>query len=316
MNKSKCPVCGSSHTVKNGTRNGKQLYLCAKCGYQFRNEQLPSSEEIWRMYMSHKQTVAELAALLHTSESTIKRRLREVTVEWEQPALHGGGYVHLDATYWRRGQGILLALDDASGIPLYLAVITSETAADYQAAIESIERRGYIVKGIVIDGKKSLFSLFSGYHVQMCQFHMKQIIRRYVTRRPKLKAAQALKELVDGVASVDEESFRAAYQQWKEAFHDTLAKRSTLKSGKMRYTHRRLRSAMHSVDFFLPYLFTYQHQDCLGMPNTNNKLEGTFTGLKNKMNAHSGMSEENRERLIFGFFSALARSKHEKKDPS
>ena len=36
MNKKKCQVCGSSHTVKNGIRNGVQLYKCRDCGYQFR----------------------------------------------------------------------------------------------------------------------------------------------------------------------------------------------------------------------------------------------------------------------------------------
>ena len=30
---------------------------------------------------------------------------------------------------------------------------------------------------------------------------------------------------------------------------------------------------MHSVDFYLPYLFTYQQPGCEGMPNTNNKIE-------------------------------------------
>ena len=36
MNKKKCQVCGSSHTVKNGICNGVQLYKCRDCGYQFR----------------------------------------------------------------------------------------------------------------------------------------------------------------------------------------------------------------------------------------------------------------------------------------
>ena len=36
MNKKKCEVCSSSHTVKNGVRKGAQLYKCQECGYQFR----------------------------------------------------------------------------------------------------------------------------------------------------------------------------------------------------------------------------------------------------------------------------------------
>ena len=36
MNKKKCEVCGSAHTVKNGERKGVQLYKCQDCGHQFR----------------------------------------------------------------------------------------------------------------------------------------------------------------------------------------------------------------------------------------------------------------------------------------
>ncbi len=36
MNKKKCPVCKTLHTIKNGKRRGVQLYLCKDCGYQFR----------------------------------------------------------------------------------------------------------------------------------------------------------------------------------------------------------------------------------------------------------------------------------------
>lgn len=315
MNKSKCPVCGSCHTVKNGKRNGTQTYRCAVCGYQFRNEKLPSVNEIWQLYSKHKQTVSELAKTLCVSESTIKRRLREVEIEWNQPSLSGSGFVHLDATYWGRGHGILLAIDEASGIPLYLAMITNETTADYVAAVSSIENRGYAIKGIIIDGKKSLFTQFSGYSIQMCQFHMKQIVRRYITQHPRLKAAIALKRIVDSLACANKDNFCSAYQQWKSDWHATITRRTTLSSGKTRYTHRRLRSAMHSLDFYLPYLFTYQAESCAGMPNTNNKIEGIFTSLKTKMNAHNGMSDKNRQRFIFGFFLALASSKHDRKDP-
>ena len=47
-----------------------------------------------------------------------------------------------------------------------------------------------------------------------------------------------------------------------------MNRRSTLKSRMSQFTHRRLRSAMHSVDFYLPYLFTYQMPECVGMTNT------------------------------------------------
>lgn len=309
MNKSKCPVCGSLHTKKNGTRNGSQLYKCIDCGYQFRNSKLPSEDTLWRLYQDNKQTISELSAMFGTSESTIKRLLANIKKEWVQPKLSGcSGYVHLDATYWGHNWGVMLALDEESGYPLYVEFIKSETNMDYTNAIHSLEERGYVIKGLITDGKQSLFGMFSDYKIQMCQFHMKQIIKRYLTQNPRLKAARALKELMASLTSSNGEKFKAEYQLWKERWSNTLSKRSLLKSGKSQYTHKRLRSAMHSLDFYMPYLFTYQDPECKGMPNTNNKIEGTFTDLKKNLNNHSGMSIENRKRFICGFFLELAAS--------
>lgn len=156
-----------------------------------------------------------------------------------------------------RSWGVLLALDEHSGFPLYLAFIENETASDYEKAIRSIEERGYMIFGIIIDGKKSLFTLFSDYQIQMCQFHMKQVIRRYLTQNPRLKAARELKVLLDTLTVSSGRDFKINYAQWKEKWKDTLVKRSLLKCEK-NYTHKRLRSAMHSLDFYMPYLFTFQ----------------------------------------------------------
>lgn len=306
MHKSKCPACKSSHTVKNGKRNGTQMYKCRNCGHQFRNISSPAEEEIWNLYLRGKQTIKELSQTFDKSESTIKRRLNNVTQTWKQPPLKGGGYVHLDVTYWGHNWGVLLALDSQSGYPLYLSFIGNEKISDYEEAIRSIEERNYTIYGVIIDGKKKLFKLFSKYNIQMCQFHLKQIIRRYLTQNPRLMAARELKELVEFLPYAQEADFVKRYKEWKETWIETIERRSILKSGKTRYTHKRLRSAMHSIDFFLPYLFTYQKTACKGMPNTNNKIEGTFTSLKNKLNVHSGMTKEKRKRFICGFFLALA----------
>ena len=310
MYKQRCPVCKGTHTVKNGRRKGAQLYICKDCGYQFRSCHEVSPEDLWSSYQDGKQTVSELAVAHGVSPSTIKRRLREVEKEWVQPVLSGSGFVHMDTTYWGHNWGVLLALDEATGRPLYLAFIKHEKIQDYINAVRSIERRGYLIRGIVIDGMKSLFEELASYKIQMCQFHMKQIVRRYLTRHPKLLAARELNDLVGNLTKEKRDGFERRFQQWKAKWTGTLDKRSFLKSGKTQFTHRRLRSAMRSVEFYLPYLFTYQMPECSGMPNTNNKIEGTFTDLKKNLNNHSGMSEENRKRFISGFFLALDSNPH------
>ena len=139
----------------------------------------------------------------------------------------------------------------------------------------------------------------------MCQFHMKQTVRRYLTRNPKLLSVRELNELVSRLHTSREEDFRKEFTAWKKKWRDTICRRSLHKDGKTHYTHRRLRSAVNSINFYMPYLFTCQREDCAGMPNTNNKIEGTFTDLKKNLNNHSGLTTENRKRFISGFFLAL-----------
>ena len=231
MYKSKCPVCGGTHTVKNGKRRGVQTYLCKGCGYQFRNSLGLKRDTLWRSYQDGKQTISELASAFGVSDSTIKRQLREIEKVWAQPPLDGSGYVHLDATYWGHNWGVMLAIDESSGKPLYMAFIAHERVQDYVDAVRSIEERGYTIKGIVIDGMKSLFSEFSAYKIQMCQYHMIQIVRRYLTLHPRLLAARELKALVDNIVNEDGPEFENKYRHWKSKWVDMLNGRSTLKSG-------------------------------------------------------------------------------------
>ena len=313
MNKRKCEVCGSSHTVKNGVRKGVQLYKCQDCGHQFRAGTEVSGEDLWDAYQQGKQTIKELSEHFDMSVATVKRRLHDIKREWVHPPLSGSGFLHLDTTYWGRGFGVLLALDHATGKPLYIAFVKSETTKDYEDAVQSVKERGYTIDGIIIDGKQSLFKSFAEHPIQMCQFHMKQIIKRYLTKNPKLLAARYLNTLVDKLTRSDGAAFKAEFAAWKEEYRDMIDRRSKYKNGTTHYTHQRLRSAMHSLDSYMPYLFTYQREDCKGMPNTNNKIEGTFTDLKKNLNNHSGLTKENRKRFISGFFLALAESPGMKK---
>ena len=195
------------------------------------------------------------------SVATFKRRLHGIMREWIQPPFFGEGFVHLDVTCWGSSFGVLLALDDQTGKPLYMAFVRSETVKDYEVAVSSIKGRGYSTRGLIIDGKQCLFKTFSDTPTQTCQFHMKQIVRRYFTLNPKLLAARDLRDLVGRLHRCDEADLKNDYQDWKVKW-----------------------------------------KDCKGMPNTNNKIEGTFTDLKKNLNNHSGLTTENRKRFISGFF--------------
>ena len=300
----KCPCCGSPITKKNGVRYGVQLYKCMSCGHQFRGKVYLSKEDLWKAYREQKQTVRELAAAFGVSESTIKRLLKDVSVEWKNPVGCGRVVVSIDATYFGRDSGVLVVLDTQTGKPLYVKHIRHERVSDYMEAIREIEKNGFLIDGIVIDGMQSLFKEFSSYKVQMCQYHMCAIVRRKITKNPKLEAGVELQWLMHTLKDSKKADFTSRFSLWKEKWKAFLDQRTVNReTGKTFYTHQRIRSAMLSVEFYIPWLFTFQ--DVEGMPNTNNKIEGTFTDLKRNLNNHSGMSKENRKRFIDGFFLAL-----------
>ena len=68
------------------------------------------------------------------------------------------------------------------------------------------------------------------------------------------------------------------------------------------YTHKRLRSAYLSLKKHLPYLFVFQDNKGLNMPNTTNMLDGQFSDLKNRLRNHNGLSKVRKIKFIDGFF--------------
>lgn len=113
------------------------------------------------MHLEGKQTVRQISQQTGLSESTVKRRLSAVSIEWSQPIVRGSGVVHIDATYFGRNSGVIVALEAGSGQLLYMRHIAHEHISDYQDAVRHISAHGYRIEGIVIDGHRKLFDVLS-----------------------------------------------------------------------------------------------------------------------------------------------------------
>ena len=98
--------------------------------------------------------------------------------------------------------------DSLTGQILLKQYVDQETNKLYQSGIEEIGRRGITIQAIICDGRKGLFQLFgSGIPVQMCQFHQVAIVRRYLTKNPKMQASRELWEHTLLLRQTDKESF-------------------------------------------------------------------------------------------------------------
>jgi hypothetical protein len=210
----------------------------------------------------------------------------------------------MDTTYFGRNFGVMV-FKNTEGRHLYWRFVKYETITGYLEGIDFLKAQGINVKGIVCDGRKGLFKALSDYPVQMCQFHQTAIVTRYITRKPKVQASVELKGIMHFLPQTDKVSFYGLLDEWYSKWGDYINERAVNPgTGKSRYAHKRLRSAYRSLERNKAYLFTWYDNMELGLPNTNNQLEGTFTDLKNKLRNHNGLSRKRKEKFINGFLKA------------
>ena len=163
-------------------------------------------KDLWDEYTKGKQTYNQLAKKYNYSKRTIQRKidLHQVLIPKKKPRKV---VILMDTTYWGRSFGVMLFKDAYTKENLLKYYVKTETNALYIRGVNELKKQGFEIVGIVCDGRKGLLQSFGKTPVQMCQFHQAAIIRRYITKKPKLPASIELKELVAMMKMTDEESF-------------------------------------------------------------------------------------------------------------
>ena len=166
----------------------------------------------------------------------------------------------LDATFFGKREdkfGLIIAKDIHTREAVSYHFIESETNEEYSALKKDIEDKGFIIKAIIIDGRRGLYGLFKDIPIQMCHFHQQAIITGYLTKNPKLEASIKLKRIASYLGKVQEARFIFLLDCWYEKYELFLNEKTLNDETKRwRYTHRRLHSAYRSLRTNLPYLFS------------------------------------------------------------
>lgn len=246
----------------------------------------------------------QLAQKYNCSVRTIQRRLDKIKVIQSEKKPRKI-IILMDTTYWGRDFGVMLFKDAHTKENLLKYYVRHETNALYLQGVNELKSLGFEVLAIVCDGRKGLIQSFKDIPVQMCQFHQSAIIRRYLTKRPKLKAAQELMSVVDLMKKTDKESFTGALELWFNKWQNFLNERMVNPlTNKSFYTYKRLRSAYRSFRNNLPWLFTWYDHIGLEIPNTTNAIDGHFADLKNKLRNHNGLAKQRKKKFIDEFLKA------------
>lgn len=289
---------------KYGKQNKKQRYKCNFCGKISINKLKIDSKILWNEYSKGKQTYSQLSKKYNCSTKTIQRKLDQFNISIPLKKSRSVVVV-MDTTYFGKKFGVMLFKDEYTKENLLKYYVKNETIKQYKKGILELQKRGFKILAIVCDGKRGLLKSFNNIPIQMCQFHQVAIIRRYITKNPKLLASIELKKLVSTLKLTDKESFIASLYIWFKRWENFMKQRTTNPvTNKSFYTHKNLRSAYRSLKNNLPWLFTWYDYLELKIPNTTNCIDGSFSDLKNKLRNHNEMSISRKKKFIDGFFEA------------
>lgn len=253
---------------------------------------------MWYQYAYEKQTYSSLAKKFGLSTRTIQRKIAEIQIN--NPVIKSGDTVIImDTSYFRRNFGVMVFRDHYRRKNVFWQYLKYETIAAYKLGIKHLESQGWNILGIVCDGKRGMFSSFGNIPIQMCQRHQAEIIRRYITKNPRLEAGKEMRKISLFLTKSGKEDFISILDQWYQKWKSFLKEKTyNEETGKWHYTHRRLRSAYRSLKTNMPNLFICDDYPDLNIPNTTNSLEGIFSNLKTKLRVHSGMKKQRKIYLI------------------
>jgi hypothetical protein len=253
-------------------------------------------------YVYHRQTLQDLATKYNKSIQWVHYKIKEYL---PIAKVHNPRAVNLicDATFYGKRKdklGTLVFMDSITHEILIWKHIQTERVDDYKYLLVELLNLGYTILSVTIDGKRGVNSVFKDYPVQMCHFHQKRIIQRYITLHPKLEASQELKKIMTRLKYSDENRFTKALDIWYikyKSFLDEITIHPD--SQKSSYTHKKLVAAYRSIRNNLPYLFTYKNYKKLNLSNTTNLIEGgVFSPLKILIKIHRGLSKSLKLKIV------------------
>lgn len=280
--------------------SSKQRYFCKDCQSYFQSVSRPEKLEqiIFEKYVNKRQTLTDLASEYGRSINWVRAKINSAKALKKEVKPDGYTFV-ADATFFERTEGYLIYRIPKIKKNIYFNTIMYESIYEYQKGRIKVQNQGFKIRAITLDGRHGVRNLFSDIPVQMCHFHQKQIIKRYLTCNPKLEASIELKVITDTLTYTTKEEFTAKFTSWCSKWDSFLKERTTNPiTGRWCYTHKRVRSARRSIKTNLPYLFTYLKYPKLNIPNTTNSLDGSFSWLKQKLGIHRGYTYQLRDKII------------------
>jgi hypothetical protein len=256
---------------------------------------------VWNSYCKDGQVADLISRQFDLSSKSILTIIHSLPLLTPNTPANSHLMLVMDCVYFGRGSCYLIVRDWYKRKNIYVKKLHKgyETIQDYLDAVYYIESLSNTVDGIVVDGRKGVLKALkeNGHTVQMCQFHMKQIVRRYLKNNPQTQAGIDLKLIVSDLSCMKPLELKSQLDKWYLTYELFIKEKTFRPDGiHWSHTHKRVRSAYCSLVRNLQHLFVYQTTD--NMPNTTNSADGYFAHLKDKVRIHRGLKRDRKHRLI------------------
>jgi hypothetical protein len=251
----------------------------------------------YRDYALGRQTLAELSKRYGCHKETIRRqfdlylipaRPREIP---ESPVA-----LTFDATFFGRDYGLLIYR--ALKRNIHWQEVDHEKIDYIAHGLRSLHAHGWRFSSFTIDGRRGVIQLleqlFPGTPIQLCLYHQKAIVHRYLMGHLKTECAKAIRELMIDLMRISEVEFLTRLHAIKRKHRDFLKERT--ESGQFKY--RTLRAALRSLTANSLYLYTWKRNADLKIPSTTNSCDGSFAHWKARVKLHRGLRQDRRAKMI------------------
>jgi len=297
-----CNSCGSRRTKKDWKRKRRQSYKCNDCNHVRVSKSRKKKvfvDKLYKEYAIHKQTYQELGMRYNLSKKTVQRKLDSFALKPEKRKQWWDIVLLIDTTYmwW---EWIMLFKDAYSKRLLHYEIVAYETNDWYRKWILRLQNEWWNIKAIVSDGRRWLLWWFGDIPTQMCQFHQKMIVRRYITKNPILVPNQELNSIVKRLCRTDKTCFEQELTRRYNSHEGFLKEKAvSTTTWKSYFVHRRTRAAYRSLKSNMKYLFVYEdYRWKIEIPNTTNAIEAEFSHFKYKVNLHRWLRRDRKLKLI------------------
>ncbi len=203
----------------------------------------------------------------------------------------------MDTTYRWRNYWYMVWKDYESGENLLFHKVPSETKKYYLDWTKKLKENWVEIIWVVCDWKRGLLWSFWNIPTQMCHFHQKQIITRYLTKRPRILENKELRDIAMNLGKWSKKT----REEWLDSRYIRNKEWLQEKNETGWFVHRRTKSAYRSLKRNMVFLFAYEKYKFL--PRTTNKLEWDFSRLKQRLGNHRWLNQERKEKFIQWFLN-------------